>query len=835
MKKIAIWTVGITLAVGSVAHAQIAARIAERTVGLERTDGFIPFYLDEDEGRILFEIDRLGQDVLYFVSIAQAAGSVELGMDRGIVRQAVIRFERAGPRVHVVQQNLQFRAPNGHAALVENVRDSFASSVLAALPIEADEGGRLLVDATPLVIRDGGDVVGRLRQRDQGTFRLDRARSALYPSRTKAFPLNTEVEVVLTFASERPGFLVAGIAPDGQALTMRFHHSFLEATEGFKPRRSDPRIGVGSMTYKDYGAPFGQDSEVRWIRRYRLEKQDPTAAMSEPKKPIVYYLDPAIPEPTRSAMREGAMWWNTAFEAAGFRNAFQVKDPTPDMDPMDIRYGWILWINRDERGFSSGGGFRDPRTGEILGSKTRMDSHRIRTTSHYWQGYNPTDGGDDGAFFLPAANDLLVRLAQASERSSAQSSGTPTEDEMVLALQAVLTAHELGHTLGFGHNWNSSINDRASVMEYPTPRVGTTADGDLDLRQAFAEGVGPYDVFMVRYAYTEFPDGQEEAGLEAIIQEMRDAGLLYTPSTDPRWAWYDDLATPTDYLRETMKARRIMLDRYGPGILKPGEPIGQLRDMRLWMVYLHHRWAIESGLKYLGGMYHNNVVKGDTVPPTEIVPADLQREILSLLMEAVQPSNLSLPERLLVNLTPNPYRGENKEDLSGDYAFDHLRAARILAALVIQEMLEPDRAARLIAFADRQDDAVTLPEVLDAILEQTWRAGRDADARGHSLRRVTQRVALDSMMILGAHPDSSPEVRAVVLDTLARLGEEIARQSDPDAVTSAHLRQAVRDIARYLADPEGTAPESAAPAWGGRPRSRNPLAPGPPLGGGPLP
>ncbi len=841
MKRFSIAALVIVLAQVGIAQAQIATTIAERTVGFERTDGFIPFYVDRSTDRILFEIDRLGEDVLYYVSIAQAAGSVELGMDRGMVRQTVIRFERAGPRVHAVQQNLRFRAHEGHDALVENIRDSFASSILAALPIEADEGGRLLVDATSLVIRDAGDIAGRLRQREQGTFRLDRGRSGLHLARTKAFPLNTEVEVTLTFASDRAGgALVANVTPDSRALTMRFHHSFLRAPEGFKPRRPDPRIGVGSITFKNYAAPFSEDTEVRWVRRYRLEKQDPTAAMSEPKKPIVYYLDAAIPEPTRSAMREGALWWNTALEAAGFENAFQVKDPTPDMDPMDIRYGWLLWINRDERGFSSGGNFTDPRTGEILGAKTRMDSHRIRTISHYWQGYNPTDGGDDCAMFLPSYDDLLPRMAEVvrgshSADGQAGSARAPGAQEMVLARQAVLTAHELGHTLGFGHNWNSSINDRASVMEYPTPRVRVTADGNLDLNDAFAEGVGPYDLFMARYAYTEFPEGQEEAGLEAIVDEMRDAGVLYTPSTDPRWAWYDDLATPTEYLRETMRARKIMVERYGPAILRPGEPIGQLRDMRLWMVYLHHRWGIESGLKHLGGMYHNYVVKGDDLIPTEIVPPDLQRDILSLLMEAIQPVNLALPERLLVNLTPNPYRGENKEDLSGDYAFDHLRAARILAAMVIEEMLEPARAARLIAFADRQANALTLPETLDAILEHTWRAGRDGAAMDRSLRRVTQRVALDAMMILGAAPATTPEVRAVVLDTLAGLRDEIDASHDPDRVSEAHLRQAVRDIDRYLQDPAGVAPQSAAPVWGDRPRSRYPLAPGPPLGGGPLP
>ncbi len=836
MKRIAIWTLVGLLTGAGIGRAQEGG-FAERTVGLERVDGFIPFYLDQATGRLLFEIDRLGEDVLYYVFIGQAAGSVELGLDRGVTRQTVLRFERAGPNIHAVQQNVDFRAPDAQPALVQNVRDSFATSVLAALPIEAEEGGRFLVDATPLVIRDASDVVGRLRRLEQGPFRLDAARSSVFRERTKAFPKNTDVEVTLTYASDRPGFLVESIAPDPHALTIRLHHSFLEAPTGYVPRRADPRIGLRAVTFNDYGSPFGQDPQVRWITRYRLEKRDPGAAMSEPKQPIIYYLDPAIPEPTRSAMREGALWWNTAFEKAGFRNAFQVHDPPPDLDPMDVRHPYIVWINRDERGFSSSGNYVDPRTGEVIGAKVRMDSHRVRTVGHYFQAYSPTDGGDDSGMMLPTYAELLPRMAELAARHAdgqTPAGSPPDEDEMVLARQAVLTAHELGHTLGFNHNWNSSINDRASVMEYPTPRVRVTPDGTLDLSEAFAHGVGAYDDFMVRYGYTEFPPEEEAAGLEAIIDEMRDAGILYTPNSDPRYTWYDDLATPTEYLRETMAARRIMLDHYGPGILKPGEPIGQLRDMRLWMVYLHHRWAIESGLKHVGGMYHEYVVKGDTIAPTEIVPVTLQREILSLLMEAIAPENLALSERLLVNLTPNPHRDENKEDLSGDYAFDHLRAARILTALVVEEMLQPDRAARLIAFADRQENALTLPEVLETLMQHTWAAPRDAEPMLRSLRRVSQRVVLDSMMILGAHAETTPEARAVVLDRLARLGDELGSQRDADAVTEAHLRQAVRDIVRYLEDPQAVAPASAAPAWGVRPRSRYPGSPGPPLGGGPL-
>jgi Met-zincin/Domain of unknown function (DUF5117) len=811
----------LVFSLGIDAQQPPAATMAERTRGLERTDGFVPFYWDAARGRVLFEIPVFGQDLLYYVSAASGAGSVEMPFDRGILSSIVIRFERSGARVLVVAQNLDYRAVGGQAAQIENVRDSFASSVLAALPVEADESGRVLVDASPLFMRDAANVEGRLRALNQGAFRFDAGRSGFYPARMKGFPQNTEIETIATFAADNPGLLVNNVTPDGRAFTLRIHHSFLKAPEGYRPRLADPRIGVSALTFRDYAKPFNEGTEVGWVTRWRLEKVNPGAAMSEPKTPIVFYLDPGIPEPVRTAMREGTLWWNKAFEAAGYRNAVQVKDPTPDMDPMDIRYAWILWINRDERGFSSGGTYRDPRTGEILGSKTRMDSHRIRTIGNYWESYTPTDAGADCAMFLPVPDYLLEMAAQPRAMPDA-------ERDMVLLRQSLLTAHELGHALGFGHNWASSLNNRASVMEYPTPRVKVVGNR-LDLSESFQSSIGEYDALMARYAYTEFSPEREKEGLEAIVRDMRAKGILYVPSTDPRWSWYDDRATPSEYLRETMTARKIMLDRYGPAILGPGEPVGALRDMRLWMTYLHHRWAIEAGQRYVGGMFHNIVVKGESLAPTEIVPASVQREVLGLLMDAVEPSNLVLPEPLLAQLTPHP--GGNLEDLAGDYAFDHLRAARILSALVLEPLLEPERAARLVSFADRQPGSLGLPEVMQAMLTHTWKAPRDADARHRSLRRVTQRVALDSMMILGAHENTTPEARAYAFEQLARLGSELATRKDEDPLTDAHYRQAERDIARYLDDPKANVPRSASVAWGGRPRSRYPLHPGPPLGG----
>jgi len=798
----------LVVSLSAVAWAQNPATFAQRTAGVARQDGFLPIYWDAARGRLLMEVP-LNKEMIYFVTVSKGVGSVELGVDRGAGGGSrLIHFERSGTRALLAQKNLRFRAPNGSRGLQQSMEESFAGSIIASFPIEAEEQGRILIDATPFVVRDANNLEGMLRQRNEGAYRLDPARSGVYPARTKTFPENTEIEVTLTYASDTAGRLVGRVAPDGRALTIRLHHSFVQLPEGYRPRDADPRIGVNGMRFKDYSAPFNEGVEVRWVSRFRLEKKDPNTALSEPKKPIIFYLDPGMPDLIREASRQGVLWWNHAFEAAGFKNAIRVLDPPEDMDPMDSRYNYILWVNRDERGFSVGGGVSDPRTGETLVAKPRMDSHRIRTISGYWRNYRlpvPETGGDVdecAAFLLPHESLLATQAAYSNPK---------TQEQLVALRQALVTAHEVGHCLGFAHNWTSSINNRASVMEYPSPRI-KLVNGQIDLSDAFQRDIGEYDKFMVRYAYSEFAPGREREELDALIKEMRSKGILFTPSSDPRWNRYDDLAGPAEYLRETMAQRKVLLDRYGVDVLKPGQPYGDLRGMGLWMTYLHHRWAIDTGVRYIGGMYDNIAIKGETVAPTEIVSASLQRETLSLLMEVLQPANLAIPDRLLSLLAANPDGRDIEEfNLPTGGAFDHLAAARTLSALVLEQLLDPQRAARLITFADRQANALTLPETLAAVIKTTWNGGAaNEPAKLKSLRRVTQRAALDSMMLLGAHTQTTPETRAVTLEQLTRLRAAIAARHDPDAVTEAHLRQCERDLKRYLENPASYAPKSNA-------------------------
>ena len=783
----------LTHATGNMALAQ-RGESTVKISGLQRIDGYLPMYWDNGRGRILFEIPQLSEDLLYFAGVSKGIGSVALGVDRGAsYASTVICFERVGPRVLVVQRNLKFRALEGTPALKQGLEDSFASSVLASLPIESEEGGKLIVDGTPFLLRDTPNIEALLRRQNQGNYKLDLLRSSIYLPKTKGFPKNTEVEVTLTYVSDTPGRILNSVAPDGRAVTMRLHHSFVKPPDaGFKPRVGDPRIGSLGLSFKDYSAPYTTETDTHWVERFRLEKKDPTARLSEPREPLVYYLDAGIPEPTRSAMRDGILWWNKAFEAAGFKNAMVVKDPTPDMDPMDIRYNFVFWVNRDERGFSVGGSFSDPRTGEILAARARMDSARVRTISNYWKSY------------------MSAGIAKGI-----------TEDQFVLLRQALVTAHEVGHTLGFPHAWDSSMNDRASVMEYPSPRVKLTADNKIDLSDAFQKQIGELDKFMVRYSYTELPREQEKEKLNGIVAEMRARNLVFTPASDPRWNRYDDLGDAATYLREVMKQRKILLASYGLSSLAKGEEISDLRGEGLWMTYLHHRWAIDSGVRYIGGMYHNYVLKGDRLPATEIVPAAFQREILGLLMNALQPQELAMPESLLAQLTTDPSGGGGEysgfvsttsaEEFHVDtgYAFDHLSAARTLADMVIGQLLQPETANRLISFADRQENALTLPEVIKQLQSVTWDAPRDGTPMERSLRRVARQVFVDELMILGANPKASPETRAVVMENLTYLKQHIAGMKDPDAVIEATLRQTERDLTRYLQNPTANTPKAA--------------------------
>jgi hypothetical protein len=762
--------------------------IAERTRDAKRYDGFLPFYWDARKGQLLLDVSRWSEEFLYGAGLAGGAGTLEVSLDRGQLGELrLCRFERLGPRVLLHQKQMAHRSGVSDPERSRVVEESFPSAVLAALPIVAEEGDRVLADATAFLLGDT-DVVPALKAARMGDWKQDVARSALHFERTGAFPRNTEIEVTLTFTSENPPQGMAAVLPDGHTMSLRVHHTFLKLPEpGFTPRPLDPRIGFIPRRYLDHTAPFTEPIEKYLAVRWRLVKRDPSAALSEPVEPIVYYLDRGIPEPERTAIREGALWWNHAFEQAGFRNAFVVKDLPAGATFLDARYSGIEWINRAERAWSVGVSQTDPRTGEILHGVARIDSHRRRTTSRIWQNLRRPDAAEacaaaDGPDFSWIA------------------AGDPSLDEESLVLErlAYLCAHEVGHTIGLMHNWAATTFGWGSVMDYLAPNI-QVKDGRLDLSDAYPKDVGSYDRLAIQWGYSASSDPKV---LDAIVRDGYAKGILYPTDDDPRWAEYDWGADPVRWLATTGKVRKLLLDRFGPAQLAPGEWVYDL-EQRFSLAYLYHRFGIQAAQQFVGGQFQTNAVAGDGQKPVAWVPAARQKEALELLVSALAPENLDIPDRILATLAAPPSgtrRSPEQFPSEAGHTFSALTAARTLAGLIVEPLLDPQRAARLTLGAGTE--ALTLDAVLARLTAATWGAPPDRAPRLAALRRVAQRVLLDAMMDLAARPETSPEVRAAVTAHLTKLRAELKLKKSADAATEEHLRLSDRDLSEFLDKPE---------------------------------
>src|SRR5689334_7524160 len=761
---------------------------AQQTTGLERKDGFIPFYLDQRTGKLLFEVTRLDQDFLYLYSLSTGLGSNDRGLDRGTTGdQGVVRFERFGPRIFLVRRNLDFRA-SGDTVEERTVEESFATSVLASFPILAEEGGKVLVDASDFVLQDVFDVRGNLQRGQQGSFRLDRNRSAIYPARTKAFPKNTEVEALLTFESDAPGNDVARHTPDARALTLRQHHSFVELPDSnYKPRAFDPRVGMFSIDFYNFSLPFNRRPQERWIARWRLQKKDPNAAMSDPIKPLVYYLDRGVPEPYRTAFKQGAAWWNKTFEAAGFTNAFRVEDLPYSVDPMDARYSVIQWVHRSDPGFSVGQSFVDPRTGEIIKAALKMDTYRSITDYNIFAGLEPAM--DDATEAWITSLDPKVN-------------GT----EFTMARRRQHIAHEIGHTLGLAHNYISHTYGRASVMDYPGPLVTLRSDGTVDVSNAWRTGTGAYDTLAIRYAYTQFASpAEEKAGLDALMRDAIAKGTRFLSDRDAdagvvpeatRWLNGNDAVKE---LERQSGVRDVLLSKFDESVISPGDPMWFLNE-RLVPVYLHHRYAIEAAIKAIGGMDYTFALRGDTQTPARIIDPAKQREALAALLATIQPKELAIPERIIAKLPPSPYgfRGGWAFDSPAGIVFDPLAVARALSGYVADGILQPERVERVIAFHALNAASPSADEVMSTMIASVFDKAAASTSYEASLRRAARRAVVDAMLSLAANPRATADARAVAESNLNRLATRLAAGNPSDADDRAANGAIVRDARNWL-------------------------------------
>ena len=771
--------------------------IAEKTAAAQKLAGYFNLYWDGKQGKLWLEIDKWGTEFLYQSGLPAGIGSNDIGLDRGqLGATRIVRFERSGPRVLLIQENLDYRAVSNDPDERRAVRDSFAESALWGFTVAAEEKDHALVDATDFFLRDAHGIPAAMRRAKQGAYHLDSTRCAIYLPQTKNFPLNTEVETTLTFAGEEPGQWVRDVTPSPESVTVREHHSFVQLPPpGYKPRAYDPRASFFGIGYMDYATPISEPIVKRFIARHRLEKKDPKAAVSEPMRPIVYYLDRGAPEPIRSALLEGARWWNQAFEAAGYKNAFRVEMLPESADLMDLRYNVIQWVHRATRGWSYGAAVIDPRTGEIIKGHVTLGSLRVRQD------------------FL-IAESLLAPYEKGKPVS-------PKMQEMALARLRQLAAHEVGHTLGLMHNYSASTVNRSSVMDYPPPYVKLAADGTPDLSTAYATGIGEWDKVSIAFGYQDFAKGtNEEAALSKILLDAYGRGLRYLTDQDARPAGssssvahlWDSGANAVDELNRLMQVRGAALKHFGENNIREGAPLATLEDV-LVPLYLLHRYQVEAASKLVGGMDYTFALRGDGQTPTQIVAPAEQRRALAAVLATLKPEDLALPELLLKMIPPRPpdyERGREHFKIRTSPAFDALAPAEAAAQHTLQFLFNPERAARLVEFHARNEGSPGLEEILDAILAATWKSPHGSGYPAE-IARTIDRVALYDLMALSANEHASDQVRAIAAMKLEELRAWLSatQSSVTDVEERAHFFYAASQIIQFQKDPKqvgGTSP-----------------------------
>jgi hypothetical protein len=797
--------------------------IEERVTGMTKLDGYFPVYWEERTGNLYLEIPRLDTPVLYATGIAAGLGSNDLGLDRGQEGSGkIVAFERVGPRVLMVQGNENFRSSSANPAERRSVEDSFAKSVLWGFTVAAESDGRVLVDATDFILRDGHGAAASFGT-GAAAYHVDRTRSAVYLPRTKAFRKNTEIEVTLTFTNEtaggRGGFAgpnqgpppivvanpagaprpaaaggrggrgglfsgtVSSVTPSAEAVTLREHYSLVALPDDhYQPRYDDPRAGYGGLAFVDYSTPIGEPMVKRYIRRHRLEKKDPSAAVSEPVKPIQYWVDPGAPEDVRRALIEGASWWNQAFEAAGFRNAFQVAVLPDGADPMDIRYNMINWVHRSTRGWSMGGTVSDPRTGEIMKATVTLGSLRDRQDYLIFEGLlSPYETGDEKPAIL--YQTALARIRQ-------------------------LAAHEVGHTLGLDHNYYDSSLGWISVMDYPHPQEKLRDDGTIDISEAYAARIGEWDKVAIDYGYRVLPQGDEPAQLARILNDAwaKDLRFMTNQDTDlhPRVDQWSNGVNQADELNRLMKVRRAALSRIGEHTIRNGAPMATIEEP-LVPIFMYHRYAVESAASMVAGQDYTYAMRGDGRSAVKWESGANQRKALDALAATLTPAELAVPRQVLDAIPARPPGFGRHRELfprtTGD-AFDPLSPATVAADVTIGFTLQLDRAARMVAQHAVDPTLPGLEEVIDRLTKATFDAPAASPYQAE-IRRSTERVFVDRVIWLATGAPNG-QVRAIAAFKLDRLAARLSGAVVEGESERAQHRQLAADIKRFLERPADT-------------------------------
>ena len=749
---------------------------------VDKHKGYISFYYDADDDKVYLEIEKLNHEFLYVNALSEGLGSNDIGLDRGqLGNGVVVKFKKTGNKLLLIQPNQRYRAITDNIEEKKSVEEAFAKSILHGFVIKEHKNGKYLVDATRFFMRDAHGVANRLLNNKQGSYSLDLTRSAFNMERTKAFPKNVEFDVALTFKGNPKGKNIRSVSPDASSLTVYQHHSFVELPDdNYKKRAFDTRSGSYAMSYLDYATPVNQSIVKRYIYRHRLEKKNPNAAISEAKQPIVYYLDRGAPEPVRSALLDGARWWNQAFEAIGYKDAFQVKMLPADADPLDLRYNVIQWVHRSTRGWSYGGSISDPRTGEIIKGHVSLGSLRIR-------------------------QDFLI--AQALQAPYANNN---TDDnfalEMALARIRQLSAHEVGHTIGFAHNFAASTNDRASVMDYPHPQI-ELKNGKIDFSNAYATGIGAWDKITTAYSYQEF-NGDEKTALNKILDDAFKSGLKYVSDSDARpqgsahasGHLWDNGKDISEELDNVLAIRKKAITNFSADNIKSSEPYSVLEDVFV-PLYFFHRYQTEAVSKLIGGLDYNYAVKGGNQTVVKRIDGKTERKALNSILKTIDVNTIAIPKNKL-DLFPPRAMGYNRSRESfkskNGIAFDPFGAVETSSEMTLSFLFNTQKASRLVQHKSLDNSQLGLDDLIDAVIDNSFKKKHN-DMYYQELQNVVNAQVLNQLFYLGANQNTYMQVTAIVNSKLEKIANLL--KGNASGIQKIYNAELLKKIENFKSNP----------------------------------
>ncbi|MDY8135528.1 zinc-dependent metalloprotease [Aquimarina sp. 2201CG5-10] len=765
----------------------LTGQFLEEKKNLESYNGYFNFHYNKAKDEIYLEVDKLDAEFLYVHSLSSGLGSNDIGLDRGQIGDGVVvKFQRAGNKLLLIQPNQRYRAVTDNDLEKKSVEQAFAKSVLFGFPIKEEKSGKFIIDLTPFLLQDTHGIINRLKFQKEGAYSVDKSRSALSLDRTKAFPKNVEFEALITYKGSPSGGNIRSVAPDSKFLSVIQHHSFVELPDNnYIKREFDPRSGAISISYLDYATPVQESIMKRYIIRHRLEKKNPESAVSEAKEPIIYYLDPGTPEPVRSALLDGARWWNQAYEAIGFKNAFQVKILPANADPMDLRYNVIQWVHRSTRGWSYGASVVDPRTGEILKGHVSLGSLRIR-------------------------QDFLIAQALLNQPFKERDDNYQPMLEMALARIRQLSAHEVGHTIGFAHNFAASTSERASVMDYPHPLV-TLTNGKIDLSNAYDTKIGAWDKVTVAYSYSEFDKGtNEKEELNKILNKAYQSGMRFISDSDARpqggahalaHLW-DNGKSATEGLKNVLSVREEGIRNFSADNIKSNEPYSVLEDVFV-PLYFFHRYQTEATVKLIGGLNYNYAVKGDQQTIVETVAPKQQKEALQQILETLTPEILAIPEEKLKLFPPRAFGyWRSRESFKGKtgVGFDALSVASTASDMSLSLLLHPERASRLVQQKSLDKSQLGLAETLDELLKVTFKE----ETKSNYYKEINHTVkanVLKRLMSLSKNQNAYPQVNAIAYAKMVNLIPVLTSQSK-DPLGKIYNDYYLKQIQEFMKRPE---------------------------------